>query len=221
MNTKIFPTQRFAEQQYNPQMMDFMTYKNSITEPVPQNDPSDLQYELETVYLFVSSTMRDRKQYLDPANFRVELSETFRDIVSIELQGGVLPNGGGIAGDGYVLLDIPELNHIQGANGEKYFGILTLQPHPNAGFLNLDRGCLMGVPAVFKPVKGRLSSFTISLRHPDGSLVSFGNEDPLQPANFAHQTQFTFIIRKRVRRRAGIDRDYRALGNFVNHPVVI
>lgn len=212
MHTKI-PPRPVEIPDYNPRMMDYMTYRNNITDPEPYQDPSDLLYETERHYLFVSSSMRDRSQYPDPAYFKLELPEPFRDIVSIELSSGVLPNQGNIANDGYLLLDIPELNHIRGADGSRYFGILGLQYHPSPTkeYFNLDKSNTNDMPIVFKPVKRRLDALTIILRHPDGSMVTFGTEDPNAPANLSLQTQLTFEVRVRVRKRTGIDRDERAL----------
>lgn len=208
MYTKVKP--RYEEcRNYDPRMMEHMTYRNSITEPVPQFDPPELQYEYERKFFFVSSSMRDRNQYPDPANFKIQFPEPFRDVVSIELSAGTLPNAGNISGDAYLLLDIPELNHISTADGNKYFGILGLQYHPNREFFNLDKANTNDMPILFKPVKSKLDSITVIMRHPDGSMVSFGNEDPDDPANFALQMQMTFEIRTRVRKRAGIDRDPR------------
>lgn len=211
MNTKIRPTY-YETPRYDPRMLEHMTFKNNLSDPVKfQVDPPEVQYDIERRFLLISSTMRDRTQYPDPAYFRIQFSEAFRDVVSIELSAGVLPNAGNIAGDGYLLLDIPELNHIQGADGNKYFGILGLQHHPNRDFFNLDKANTNDMPVVFRPTKSRFDSMTIMLRHPDGSLVTFGNEAPDTPANFSTQTQLTFEIRTRVRKRVGIDRDSRAL----------
>lgn len=197
---------------YDPRMMDYMTYRNNVTDPVPAMDP-EFQFETERIYLFISSSMRNRSQYPDPSHFKIELSEPLRDIVSIELSSGVLPNQGNISGDGYLLLDIPELNHIRGADGSRYFGILGLQNHPSPtkSYFNLDKSNTNDMPIVFKPVKKRLDSLTLTLRHPDGSMVSFGDESPDSPANLTIQTQFTFEVRTRGRKRLGIDRDERAL----------
>jgi hypothetical protein len=197
---------------YDPRMMDYMTYRNNITDPVVQSDP-EMAFETERNYLFISSSMRDRSQYPDPSNFKIELSEPLRDIVSIELSSGVLPNKGNIAGDGYLLLDVPELNHIKGADGSKYFGILGLQHHPspNREYFNLDKSNTNDMPVVFRPIRKRLDSLTLILRHPDGSMVQFGDENAASPADLLLQTQFTFEIRTKVRKRVGLDRDERAL----------
>jgi len=209
MNTKIRP--RPVEiPNYDPRLMDYMTYRNNVTDPVIEKDP-EILYETERHYLFISSSMRDRSQYPDPSNFKIELSEPFRDVISIELSSGVLPNQGNISGDGYLLLDVPELNHIIGADGSRYFGILGLQNHPSPArsYFNLDKSNTNDMPVVFKPVKRLLHSLTLILRHPDGSMVSFGNETPDVLANLTLQTQFTFEIRTRGRKRSGIDRDER------------
>ncbi len=211
MFTKVRPTY-YDNQRYDPRMLEHMTYKNNISDPVIfQTDPPEVQYDIERKYIVIASQFRDRSQYPNPAHFRIQFPEPFRDVVSIELSGGVLPNKGNISGDGYILLDIPELNHIQGADGNKYFGILGIQYHQNRDYYNLDKANTHDMPVVFKPVKSRFESMTIMLRHPDGSLVQFGSENPDTPADFTIQAQFTFEIRTRVRRRTGIDRDSRAL----------
>jgi hypothetical protein len=190
--------------------MEHMTYRNQLSDPVPATDPL-VEHEYERHYLFVSSASRDRVQYPDPAHFKIQIPGAYRDIVSVELSAGVLPNQGGIHSDGYLILDIPELNHIQNVDGTKFFGILGLQYHPNAGFCNLDKGNTSSMPVTFRPPKNRLDSLTIIMRHPDGSQVLFGNEDITAPANLAMQTALTFEIRTRVRRRDGIERDLRAI----------
>ena len=207
MNTKIMP--RYCDQSYDPRMMQHMTFRNQITDPIPTTDP-EIHYEIERHFLFISSTMRERSQYLDPAHFRVTFREPFKDVVSVELSAGVLPNQGNISSDAYVLLDIPELNHIRGGDGSSCFGILGLQSNQNRDFYNLDKANTNDMPVVFRPVKSRFDAMTIILRHPDGSQVQFGDEDPNVAADFNYQTQLTFEIRTRVRKRVGIDRDSRA-----------
>jgi hypothetical protein len=196
---------------YNPNMLEFATYRNSITDGAPQHD-ADVLWDENRHYLFISSTMRDRFAYPDPAYFKIPLFDNFQDVVSVELAAGVLPNQGNISGDGYVLLDVPELNHILGADGSRYFGILglTYHPSPTKSFYNLDKSNTDDMPVVFRPPKRRLESLTLILKHPDGSAVSFGAEDPTQPADFNLQSQFTFLITTKTRRRIGLDRDDRA-----------
>lgn len=208
MYTKVRPTYYANTSTYDPRLMEHMTYRNQISDPVPQNDP-DIAYEYERKFLFVSSSTRDRARYPDPAYFKVNIP-VCRDVVSVELASGVVPNQGGIQADGYVLLEIPELNHIASVDGGEFFNILGLQYHPNNGFFNLDKSTLATMPKTFKPPKNRLDSLEIKLRHPDGSQVLFGNEDPLVPADLANQIAFTFEIRTRVKRVTGIERDARA-----------
>ncbi len=176
---------------------------------MPHHEP-EIPHDYDRKLLFVSSSSRDRVRYPDPAHFKITIP-TYRDIVSVELASGVIPNHGGINGDGYVLLDIPELNHIENIGGSDFFGILSFQYHPNAGFYNLDKSNLQSMPATFRPSpKARLDSIEIKLYHPDGSQVLFGNEDPLLPANLANQLAFCFEIRTRIKRVSGIERDPRA-----------
>lgn len=209
MNTKIRSTATIGDNEsYNPRLLEHMTYRNNISEPILYTEPPELQYELERKYLWVSSTTRDRTLYPNSANFKVNFP-AYRDVLSIELSGGILPSQGNIVDDGYILLDIPELNHIDTPDGQKYFGILGLQHHPNRTFYNLDKSNTANQTLVFKPLKKNITSLTIILRHPDGSIVSMGDEAPNSAANHAIQTSFTFEIRCRVPRRIGIDKNDR------------
>jgi hypothetical protein len=209
MNTKI-PPPPIETANNDPRLMEHKTYRNAISEPAPPLDPL-VDYEIERHFLYVNSAMRDRSQYPNPASFKLNLLEPFRDVISIELFSGVLPNQGNIYGDQYVLLDIPEFNHIKGADGSRYFGVLSIQRHTSNVYLNLDKSNTIGMPATFKPPKSRLDSFTVILRHPDGSTVTFGTESPDTPADLTIQCQFTFEIRTKVRRRMCLDRDTRVL----------
>lgn len=210
MNTKIRP-KPVSIPNYDPRAMEYMTYRNNITDPVPQTDTPEVAYDIERHFLYINSAMRDRNQYPDSAYFRIKLMEPFRDVVSIELSSGVLPNQGNIGGDGYLLLDIPELNHIIGADGSRYFGILGLIRHPSNTYFNLDKSNTNDMPVVFRPPKSRLDSLTVILRHPDGTSISFGNESPDVAADLTLQSQFTFEIRTRIPKRTGIDRNPRAM----------
>ena len=209
MYTKIRPTYHANMQSYDPRLMEHMTYRNQISDPVPQHDP-EIAYDYDRSFIFISSSSRDRTRYPDPAHFKINIP-TCRDVVSVELAAGVLPNQGGIHGDGYVLLEIPDLNHISNTSGNDFFGILGLVYHPNAGYFNVDKSNVATMACTFRPTpKARLDSIEIIMRHPDGTQVLFGDEDPLAPANLANQLGFTFEIRTRVKRVAGIERDVRA-----------
>lgn len=214
MNTKILPCYKQDQPSYDPRIMDFTTYRNSVTDPAPAQDvPSDFQvdFEIERNFIFVSSIMRDRDRYPDSASFKINFAQPFYEVMSIELQSGVLPNGGGISNDGYLILDIPEMNHIQSASsGSKYAGILTLQYHPNPLFVNLDKSNTNNIPITFKPYKRKVESLTINIRHSDESLVSFGSELSSVPFDLLKQTQFTFEIRTRIPRKSGIFRNEKA-----------
>jgi hypothetical protein len=215
MNTKILPDYVRCKSTYDPRIMDFTTFRNSMTDPVPSEDvPPEfhVEYELERNFVFVSSIMRDRSKYPNSASFKIDFAQPLFEVVSIEVQSGVIPTTGGITNDGYLLLDIPEMNHIQSAtNGTKYAAILNLQYHPNPAFSNLDKSNTNNMPIVFKPYKRKLDSLTINLRHSDESLVSFGNESPNVPFDLSKQTQFTFEVRTRVPRKAGMFRNERAV----------
>lgn len=221
MYTKVRPQNRIrSEESYDPRLLEHMTYKNQISDPVssqlplyrnpPLNQDVDTLYDIERNFVFVSSVNRDRTKYPDPAYFKIDFPESYRDVVSVELSGGTLPNKANILTDGYVLLDIPDFNHISTGNGEKIFGILNFYHHPNPDFVNIDKQSTNDMPVVFKALKARLDSITILLRHPDGTQLFLGDENPANPANFTLQTSFIFEIHTRVKKRQGLSRDIRA-----------
>ena len=206
MNTKITP-KYYDTASYDPQTLQHFTYKNHITDPAPSLDP-EISFEAKRNFVLVSSANRDRALDSDPASFKIKLPQTFRDVVSANLISGVFPTAGGVGDSGYILLDIPELNHIESTDGNKYFSLVSLQNGAAPGFFNLDKGTSI-MPADFTPAKNKLDALTIRLRHPDGSAVHFGNEVVTAAINAAIQTQLTFEIVTRVPKRINIDRNVR------------
>ena len=211
MNTHVPKSSRSQrdESHYNARNMDFLGYRNQITEPANNSEPV-VSYEYERQFLLVTSADRNRALYPDPANFHVTLPNIYRDILSIELYGATLPNLAGISNDAYVLMDVPELNHIVGVDGTSHFGVLSLNRHPSNQYLNMDRMSTSDMPVTFRPLKDKLYNMTIRLKHPDGSQVTFGSEPIGTEINMVNQVSFVFQIKIRIPNIAGIARNRNA-----------
>ena len=209
MNTKI--TKAYYQNDYKElPVLNHLTYRNQLTDPINSTDPK-VNFEVQRNFFLVSSAMRDKTLYPDPASFKITLPTVYRDIVSMELYGGVLPNLNGIALDAYLLLDMgSELNHILGADNNQWFAILGLNRHTNSLFMNLDKTNTDDVPIVFKPPKDKLTHFELKLKHPDGSAVSFGTESSGTPSNMDIQVTYLFEIKTKVPQRIGLDRNIRS-----------
>jgi hypothetical protein len=194
MYTKIRPHIATDEA---PLTLDYLSFKNNMTDP-PVHPVAGVPFVTLRNHLWVTSTSRDRSLHPNPASFGIKLPTTYKNIIAIELIGGVIPNLDNIANDAYLFLDIPNLNHILTTDNFSYFAILGLNHHQNVNFLNLDKTNTEGVPITFESAKERLDHISLTLRHPDGSEVTFGNEDPSTPSDLALQASFLFEIRTKI-----------------------
>lgn len=207
METKVVPIQ-CPPDEYAPRTLQHMTYRNDVSDPIKFPEPESV-FELERHFVHVTSADRDRSRFPDAGSFRVTFPEPYRDVLSVALLKGVVPNAA-IQNDPYVLLDVPEFNHISSTGGGKYFAVLGFLHHiVGTTYYNVDVSSTNMTPLTFKPPRSRLDGFTLTLRHPDRTQVTFGDEDPLAPIDFSQQVQFTFEIRTKVRKRPNLERDWR------------
>jgi len=213
MNTKIHPMYKKGyDYSYDPKMtFEHNTYTNNISQPamVMGNNP---EYDYERRFIFTSSRYRDRTLYPDSGHFSINLPDTATDLVCLELAAGTIPAIGAIQAAPYLFMQIEDLNHIKGSNGQDYFGILTLHTSNNNTFYHLDKSSTNKMPYQFNNAgpKRYLKSLTISLYYPDGSPVLFGDEsDLLTPIDEGKQTSFTFEIRSRIPCKKGFYIDSR------------
>lgn len=204
MNTKCPPPAIGYPSNYNIRNMDYLRYPNNVSDPV-LSKAEPVVYEFDRHFVHVTSNVRNLDSYATSAHFKVDLPDVYRDVVSVRLLNGIFPNLDGIASDAFILMDIAELNHISSTLGKKYFSIMSLVPHTGPSpFVNLNKQSCDDQGVRFKPVKGKLSSLTIQLRHSDGTPVSFPTETSVDLRN---QISLTFEITTRVRQRNNIDKD--------------
>ncbi len=156
--------------------------------------------------IIIDSRNRDRTLFPDTNRFVVKfdnnqdgnIPQNYRNIESIHLIQAILPQTvlNGTTGVPYITLEIDEIRDtVQGTNTTLRNAFAFLSPQDVYG--NNYLSCKFYRPAVrtFNAPLGSLNKFTIELRHPDGSLYNFGDDNPDgSPVNEKVQTMFYFVI---------------------------
>ena len=138
-------------------------------------------------YVNISSNNRDSVNYPLHYDYRINFDHPFKNIKKIELISAILPNqaaassGGDILNEGYLVIDVDEINYIEfpnnvGSNPLKGFSILPLRPptQTTGGFIIPELGCIYNKSKVFKTPLASLDHVTIKIRDCDGNLYDFG-----------------------------------------------
>jgi hypothetical protein len=155
----------------------------------------DTEYRVHNNYIKISSADRDRSVYPGTAKFRVRLPYEYKDVYSLSLSAGILPNLDNISTDAFTYLKIQELDHIKLSDGDDVFGVMILHTANTTNFYNIDKSSTNMMPRRFIEPKQRLSEISIELLHPDKTPVNFGTEGSTGLVNQAIQTSFTFEIK--------------------------
>lgn len=185
---------------------DRIAFQFNDVDPPTEN----IEYQTRKEYIQIFSADRDLQFYPNPADFVIPFPTQFKDIISIEISGGNIPDISPINDHSFLYLDIPtkNLNHIYTSSGAKYFGVLALLPGSN-GFLCTDKSCTNLMKRTFIPPLAELRELKITLRNPDHSIVVLGNETVGNPVDLSIQTSFVFQLQIKERKRVGIVQDYR------------
>lgn len=205
MNTKLNSRSRLNnEQDYDPNILEFATYKNNLSDPISSRVKEANAYEIRSNYVFVSSGDRDITSYPNVNSFQVPIG--LKEVYSITLLGGVIPNVGGVDQQPFLLLDIPEINHVTSlGTSSGVASIIQFASHTNpSSFFNIDGGISAVSPIIFRPVKNRLDKLTIRIKGADGGMSDLGSG--LVQAN---QVLLQFRIDTRVCKEDAIYSDFR------------
>ncbi len=170
------------------------------------------EYYVERHYLFVNSLDRDISLYPKSTEFKIQLPIEYREVSSIELVAGTIPNLDNVNTDPYLLLDVStestKLNHIKSTNSQDYFSALALHKGHSDNFYNLDRSSAVIMPHRFNSPKQRLNTLDIKLYHANGTSLSFGTAGSLVKTD---QTSFTFEIKINMIKRKMFDTNFRGV----------
>lgn len=147
-------------------------------------------------YIMISSSYRDTVNYPKHYDYRINLNESFYDVVKAEIIACTFPNSSGILDEPALVIDIDELNFIKCQN--------TLQTHaftiiplkgPNkasGGFINPELACTVRSKwCKLENPRGVLSSLTIKIRDLEGSLYDFGSPN----GSTAKALQHSFVLK--------------------------
>jgi hypothetical protein len=170
-------------------------HKAFVNDPTNLPNVEKLEYELENNYIKVSSADRDRSVFPGTAKFKVRLPYEYKDIYSISLSAGVLPNLDNISTEAYTYLKIQGLDHIKLSDGDDVFGVMILHTANTNNFYNIDKSSTNMMPRRFIEPKQRLSEISIELLHPNKTPINFGTEGTSGSVNQTIQTSFTFEIK--------------------------
>jgi hypothetical protein len=163
-----------------------------------QQEPS-IQYEYTEKYIVVRSEDRDISNYPQPQSYRIELENSIRNIHSIELIEGYIPDKNNVTQEPYLLLDIPELRDqpMECINKDiaNSFAILQMSPPVTAGyFIWFDKRTHENTIKYYKNTKARINAITIHIRDHQGNLFNFGDDTSGTPPNKPFQNMFVFKI---------------------------
>lgn len=159
-----------------------------------------LSYEQRYSFLTIDSQDRDAINYPSVNNYSVHFAETYKNVTCIEMISATIPNqaaSGSVLDEGYLIIDIPELNNMEFTkNGQnKGFTILPLKnptSGPSGGFIVPELSCMFKTPLILKTPLASLSRITIKVKGRDGSLFNFGEPSGSMDKQF--QNCFTFKI---------------------------
>ena len=154
------------------------------------------EYSVFDHYISINSAKRDVVNYPLHYSYRINLKEPLKNVKEVELINAVIPNITALKEEPFILLDIPELNHISvPGNPSDYFSVIsTSKANDHVGnFISPDLGYNYRTTKVFRtPVV--LSSITINARNQDGQFYDFGTPTGSTTKNL----QNTFVFRVRT-----------------------
>jgi hypothetical protein len=165
---------------------------------------STIEYEDTFHYISVESKSRDLTSYPQPQNYRIYLSQTYKNVKSVELIGGTVPDQANVSSEPYLVLKVDEFDNLESSdlNINKSFSILQLkQPNIPGGFINIDTEICSGAPKIFKTPLANLDRITISVRDYDNNTFNFGDDTAGSPPNKQFQNMFLFKIITLERKR--------------------
>lgn len=182
-------------------------FSNDKTQLSVTNEPN-IDYSTRDEYIVISSVDRDRTNYPNPNHYTVTLPSELRNIKSIEIINGVIPDKNSVLQEPYLLLKIDELENTMISPNKPIsdsFAILHLQAAFKSGyFLNVDKKTFEHVVLNYITPKAGLSKLTITITDSLGVPFDFGSDDGLTPDK-SLQNMFVLKIVYLVKNRDSIN----------------
>lgn len=156
--------------------------KNFLNEKNPLSliqEPS-IEYSTRDEYIVISSADRDINNYPNPNHYTITLPSELKNIQSIEIINGVIPDKNNVLQEPYLLLKIDELENVMISSNKAIsdsFAILHLQPSfKSVYFLNVDKKTFEHVVLNYITPKASLSKLTVTITDANGTPFDFGND---------------------------------------------
>jgi hypothetical protein len=186
----------YNSNQYNQNMYNTVFEKVSNS-PFSVSQEPDIEYERKTHHIFVTSKNRNTNLHPNISSYSVEFPQEFKNIHSIELIQGIIPNVNNVTQEPYLLLKLEEIKDVVVSNDpdiSESFAFLTMaSPCTSDGyFIALDKKIHENTPKVYNTPKASLQKLTISVTKHDGTLFNFGTDS--SPPNKSLQHTFVFKI---------------------------
>lgn len=201
--------QQQLPKEYNSNQFNQNNFENVFNKasniPFSIQQEIDIEYEKKTHFVFITSKNRNTTLFPNISQYAVELPSEFKNIHSIELIQGLVPNVNNVTQEPYLLLKIDEINDVMISNDPNIaesFAFLTMaSPCTSDGyFIALDKKIHENTPKIFYTPKASLQKLTISVTKHDGALFNFGSDS--SPPNKSLQHTFVFRIITLEKKRA-------------------
>ncbi|ARR75032.1 hypothetical protein SAGO17_00114 [Mimivirus AB-566-O17] len=159
----------------------------------------EIKYDSYEYYLVVRSEDRDTTNYPQPQSYRVPIEHDLKNIYSVELIEGYIPDQNNVTQEPYLILDIPELrDHPMISTSSvisNAFTILQMSSPVTSGyFIWFDKRTHENTVKYYRNSKAQLKHLTINIKDNLGNLFDFGDDTAGSPPNKALQNMFIFKI---------------------------
>jgi hypothetical protein len=197
---------RYSDKQYKPSNQNaFNSRDTSIVYSQQGNQQRsvtlepEIKYEDYEYYLVVRSEDRDITNYPQPQSYRVPIEHELKNIHSIELIEGYIPDKNSVTQEPYLVLDIPELrDHPMICTDSMISNAFTLlqmsQPVSAGYFIWFDKRTHENTIKYYRNSKANLKNITINIRDHLGNLFDFGDDTVGSPPNKPLQNMFIFKV---------------------------
>lgn len=154
------------------------------------------EYIRKKVYLMINSKDRDLASFPEPQSYVINLPTVFKNVESVRLVSGTIPDLNNVKDEPFLVLDVPELNNAYtkfhtSSNNYDLFDIIRFSDNVTISrFFYIQPG----VNNLYKPILAKLSRLSINIRDQFGNLFTFGDDNDIEPVNMQLQNTFVFEI---------------------------
>jgi hypothetical protein len=184
-------SEKFSQNRYS------NVYQPSANAQLSVQQEPKIEYEVVTKYVTISSKDRDTSIYPSVSRYVVNFPTEIRNIISVELIQGMIPDKNSVLEEPYLLLKIDELDEVMVSSDRNIsdaFAILQLAcPTTPGGFIMVDRRIHEHTIKYYRIPKAALTKMTVTITDAYGTPFDFGNDSPDPPVKVLQNT-FVFKI---------------------------